>query len=291
MTLGAKFNITLLVVFSAGLAIAAAIVRGQVGANARREAVDTAGLMMESAAAIRKYTSEQIRPLLIKDLGDTFHPQTVPAYSATEMFGSLREKHPDITYKEATLNPSNPRDKATDWEADVVEHFRNRPEETEFSGERQSATGPALFVARPIKVSDRACLQCHGDPKDLPKTVADKYGTQAGLGWTMNEIVGAQIAVVPTRIPDTRADSEFRTFLAALVAVFLGLMVVINVLLNRIVIAPIRKIAARADQISTGDVTGPELDANGKDEVAGLAASFNRMTRSLKKAMEMIDRG
>src|SRR3984893_12891536 len=45
-----------------------------------------------------------------------FHPQSVPAFAATEIFGYLREKFPDYFYKEATLKPTNPRDRATDWE-------------------------------------------------------------------------------------------------------------------------------------------------------------------------------
>ncbi len=198
MKLGAKFNIVLVGVFAVGLVLVGTVVRKQVGDNARKETLDTAGLMMESALAMRKYTSDRIRPLLSKELDKAFHPETVPAFAATEMFGALRSNRSDITYKEATLNPSNPRDKATDWESGIVEYFRNHADAKEYSGERQWATGPALFVARPIKVGDPACLQCHGEPSDLPATVKAKYGDQQGVGWNLNEIVGAQIATVPT---------------------------------------------------------------------------------------------
>jgi len=69
----------------------------------------------------------------------------VPGYAATENFGYLRAQFPDYSYKEATLNPTNPRDRAVDWEADIVNAFRNQPNLKEYSGERESATGPALF--------------------------------------------------------------------------------------------------------------------------------------------------
>jgi protein-histidine pros-kinase len=45
-----------------------------------------------------------------------------------------------------------------------------------------------------------------------------------------------------------------------------------------------------ADEISKGNLEIPELPAEGKDEISTLARSFNRMHRSLVKAMSMLDR-
>ena len=41
----------------------------------------------------------------------TFLPQSLPAYAATEIFSTLRQQHPEYSYKEAVLNPTNPRDR------------------------------------------------------------------------------------------------------------------------------------------------------------------------------------
>jgi hypothetical protein len=92
--------------------------------NAREEVVRNARLMMEAAISVRTYTINQIRPHLIKQLDEVFLPQTVPAYAATEAVMQLQKKYPDYSYKEATLNPTNPRDRAADWEADIVQQFR-----------------------------------------------------------------------------------------------------------------------------------------------------------------------
>jgi protein-histidine pros-kinase len=85
---------------------------GVVQANAREEIVQNARLMMEAALASRTYTNTQVKPLLETQLKYAFLPQTVPAYAATEMFSEMRKRHPDYGYKEATLNPTNPRDRA-----------------------------------------------------------------------------------------------------------------------------------------------------------------------------------
>lgn len=290
MRLGVQFSLAMVAVFAAGGAVAYVAVTRAVGENARAEVLEKAGLMMDSSLAMRKYTTEQIRPLLSKELATRFHPQTVPAYAATEMFDSLREANPDITYKEATLNPSNPRDKATDWEADVVEHFRNHPDSTEHYGERSAATGPSLFIARPIKVTDKDCLSCHGDPADVPATVAAKYGRINGTGWKLGEVVGAQIASVPTRVAEERAARATRYLLGSLLGVFLAVLLVLNLLLGRMIVRPLGAMAALADQVSSGSTEVEEIPVQGPTEVSALAESFNRMTRSLKKAIALLDR-
>ena len=149
-----KFNIVLLAVFAIGFAVTAFISYGVLQANAREEILDNARVMMESALSSRSYTNTQIKPLLDTQLKYTFLPQTVPAYAATEVFNDLRKKHPDYGYKEATLNPTNPRDRASDWEADVVNNFRQTSDSKEMVGERETPTGRALYLARPIQITN-----------------------------------------------------------------------------------------------------------------------------------------
>ncbi len=122
-----KFNLVLLGIFVLGFVIAGYVSWQALRTNAREEILQNARLMMEAALASRNYTTTQVKPLLETQLKYQFVPQTVPAYAATEQFGELRKKHPDYVYKEATLNPSNPRNRATDWETDVVSIFRQRP--------------------------------------------------------------------------------------------------------------------------------------------------------------------
>ena len=72
----------------------------------------------------------------------SFLPQTVPAFAATENFAYLQTSYPDYAYKEAALNPTNLRDRAVDWEADIINTFRNHSGGTaEVVGERDTPTG------------------------------------------------------------------------------------------------------------------------------------------------------
>jgi HAMP domain-containing protein len=289
MKLALKFNLVFVGMFLLALAVAAVISYDLLQSNARDEIVQHARIMMEAAHSTRSYTSNQIRPLLETQMKYAFLPQSVPAYAATEYFNDLRKKYPEYSYKEATLNPTNPRDRAADWEADIIGMFRQGGQLTELIGERDSPSGRLLYLARPIQVKSEACLSCHSTVETAPKTMIDYYGTANGFGWRMNEIVGAQIVSVPTAVPIERARATFKAFLLSLAAVFLVIFVVLNAMLFYIVIRPITTLSRLADQVSLGKLDAPDIKIKKRDEIGVLAESFARMRKSLTKAMKMLE--
>ena len=289
MKLKTKFNLVLVGVFSVGLLVTGLLSYKILQKNAREEVIQQAGMMMEAAMAIRGYTIGEIKPLLGMQLKRAFLPQSVPAYAATQAFHQLRKNHPEYTYKEATLNPTNPRNRAVDWEADIVEEFRNNSEWGEIIGERETPTGRSLYLARPIQIKDRGCLTCHSTVESAPKTLLALYGPANGFGWKLNEVVGAQIVSVPTSVPFRKATSTFFTFMATLAGIFTIVAIILNVMLGNIVVKPVTNMSRIADQVSMGKLDAAEFAESGKDEIASLAVSFNRMRRSLEKAMKMLE--
>ena len=289
MGLRLKFNLVLILVFALGLAASGYVSKRILEANAQEEVTRNAELMMGAALAVRGYTSKQVKPQLELQLMRAFLPQSVPAYAATEMFNTLREKHPEYTYKEATLNPTNPRDRAVEWEADIVQKFRNDPAATEIRGTRDTPTGRALYLAKPLKISDPGCIPCHDTPDTAPKSMVAHYGNANGFGWKLGETVGAQIISVPMSVPLAKADQAFKTFMTSLVGVFLLAFIVLNVVLSFLVIRPIVRMSKAADEVSTGNFDVPEFSVGSRDEIGVLATSFNRLRRSLEKAMKLLE--
>jgi protein-histidine pros-kinase len=259
--------------------------------DARDDVVRQARLMMEAMRSARDYTTKQIKPLLVtqQEHQRSFLPQTVPAFAATENFDYLRASYPDYTYKEAVLNPTNLRDRAVDWEADIINTFRNRPGgPKEFAGERDTPTGRSLYLARPIQ-ADPPCLECHSTPRAAPAAMIRRYGVNNGFGWQPKEIVGAQIVSVPMAVPVRMANQAFQTLVIYLAAVFLASLILLDAVLLLTVLRPLRSLSAMADQISVGQMDMPELPVRGNDEIAVLAGSFNRMRRSLERALKMLE--
>jgi protein-histidine pros-kinase len=288
MGLRLKFNLVLLVVFVLGLGASGYVSHELLQKNAEEEVLRTAGVMMEAALSMRAYTVGQVRPHL-RVVEDEFLPQSVPAFSATEIMNQLRKNYPDYSYKEAALNPTNPRDRAVEWEADIVNEFRNNSSRKEFSGTRMTPNGLSMYLARPFQIKDAGCLACHTTPDMAPPAMVKLYGPNNGYGWKLNEVIGAQIVSVPMSLAVANANRAFYTFMASLAAVFIVLFVILNVMLSVLIVRPIRRMSAAADKISVGEMDIPELAESGKDEVSLLAKSFNRMRRSLEKAISLID--
>ena len=126
MRLLLKFNLIFALVFALGLIGCGWLSRDLLQRNAKEEILEHARLLMEKATAVRNYTTSQIQPLLATQMKYSFLPQSVPAYAATEVLHELARKYPEYGYKEATLNPTNPRDKAVAWEEDIVNRCRRK---------------------------------------------------------------------------------------------------------------------------------------------------------------------
>lgn len=282
-----RINLILLIAFALGVAAISLVVTSTLQENATREVLAQAGLMMDSAAAIRSYTDTEIGPLLDDKMVTAFRPQSVPFYAATQNFLTLHKAHPDYSYKEATLNPTNPRDRATDWEADIVQRFRNDSTTREVSGTRDTPMGKILYLARPIRV-DSGCLSCHSLPSAAPATMLARYGSDNGFGWQPDEIVGAQIVSVPFASAESSAGRVRRDVLTTIAAVLVAILLVVNVSLSMLVIRPLRRIVRIADQVSLGDTAAEEFPRGGGPEVTALSAAFNRMRKSLDKALRML---
>ena len=289
MKLVVKFNLVFIGVFVVGLVVAGFVSFTLLQNNARDEIVQNARIMMEAALSTRSYTSSQIKPLLDTQMKYVFLPQSVPAYAAAEYFNDLRQKYPEYSYKEATLNPTNPRDRASDWEADVVQIFRQAPETPEVVGERDTPTGRSLYLARPIQIKSAACLTCHSTVDAAPKTMLDLYGNANGFGWKMDEVIGAQIVSVPMTVPIERAKKTFTTFMGSLALVFLAIFVLLNLMLYTMVIRRVTHLAGIADQVSLGNMEAGEFKTHSKDEIGVLTEALGRMKTSLVQALKMLE--
>lgn len=283
----AKFNLLLVAVAAVGVALFALAAEPLVDAVAREEVLQSARIMMDSAAGARKYNSEQVAPLLKDRMEHHFYPQAVSAYATRRSFDVIHAKYPEYTYREAALNPTNPQDRAADWEADIINALRANPEKTEISLERSTPTGQFIELARPI-ITKQACLECHSTAATAPASMIAIYGSQNGFGWKPNEISAAQVVSVPMSASAVRAEHIRKLFVLPFVFFLVVLFVAINLLLHFVIIQPIGRIATTAEAVSMGDIDAPEYHYGASDEIGRLSASFTRMHRSVVEAFRML---
>jgi len=289
MKLIVKFNLVLFLVFAIGFLATAYVSNRLLQRNANQEILENARIMMEAALAVRSYTATQINPLLRTQMKYSFLPQSVPAYSANQYFDQLRKKFPDYSYREATLNPTNPINRASDWESDIVHYFQQSPEQTERVGVRDTPNGRALYIARPLKIASPGCLECHSTAQRAPATMIERYGSDNGFGWKVNDILTAQIVSAPMELPIKRAKTALAGFLLSLAAVFVVIVLALNAMLILLIVRPVNQLSKLANEVSLGNLELPEFKPSGKDEIADLAESFSRMRKSLVHAIKMLE--
>ena len=304
MSLRLKFNLVMLATFVVGLLLAAFFVHRISVETATQSQLEQARVMMGEARATIHYTDSEVAPLLAEQMKVQFLPQAIPFFAAAESFRLLTRDFPDYIFHQATTTPTNPSDLPAPWEAAIIQRFRDDPTLTRLVSQSQVQVGQdgkahggvgsagqggqVLSYALPIKVTEQSCLSCNSTPEAAPTTQLDVYGSKNGFGWHIGDIVGATIVSVPETHALQRANHLTLVTVGWLVVVFAVMLGLVNLLLNAVIIRPVRHITEIADRVSLGDFTAPEFEVGANDEIGSLATSFNRMRRSLENAMKML---
>ena len=289
MGLRFKYNMVLVLACLLGIGAATGLSYWVAQDNAVEEIKQEIGLLRANALAVRSYTLNSIDPLLSDDTDILFFPESVTSFAAQSVFSTFRNTFPEYYYKEAALNPTNPADLPTPLEESLIDQFRADPTLDQLSTVVENEEGRFLTVAFPLVVRQEGCLRCHSTPEVAPPAMVDLYGPVNGFGWQLGETIGAQIISAPMSLAEERAKETVVILVAALSVAFLLVLVVTNGMLSRIVLRPVARMSAVAETVSMGDFSVPEYAKPGKDEISSLSASFNRMRRSLERAMKMID--
>jgi HAMP domain-containing protein len=286
-----KFTILLLAILIVGLSFSGLVLSALLRQNATNEIASKALTLIDTMTSVREYTNTQINPELSDQLDERFLPQTVAAYSAREVFENLRKRqdYRDFFYKEAAINPTNLRDKADSFETQVLERFRKEKNLKQVNGFRSLPGGDIFYIARPLAITKESCLQCHSTPEAAPKTMIERFGAVNGFGWHLNEIVAAQFVSLPASKVIEKANQASLLIIGLVSSVFVVVILLVNVFLNRQVILPLKRITRIAEEVSTGHLE-VDFDQMSNDEIGNLAKAFKRMKLSLEMAMKRIRR-
>ena len=286
-----KLAIILIFIFVVGSILSGAVLSHFLYRNAQAEMTSDGLMMIETMNAVRDYTGSQVRPELRDKLDDQFLPQTIPSYSAREVFERFRrdDTYDNFFYKEAALNPTNPRDKAEGFEVDLIEKFQSSSEIRDLQGFYNSGNEELFYIARPITVTKASCLECHSTPDVAPKSLVEKYGAINGFGWKLNEIIGTQIIFVPANRLLHKARDVLMLNMTIIIIVFSIVIFTANWWVKSVIVRPLTRIAHVAEVVSQGDLDA-EFQKLSNDEIGNLAKAFSRMKISLALAMKKLEK-
>ncbi|WP_407275645.1 response regulator [Halothiobacillus sp. DCM-1] len=293
--IGTKLTVFLLLAFLISIALSGYFLSRVTHLKAEAEIETRAEMLTGMMNAVRGYTSQHINPKLVAELftQPQFIAETVPAFSARTVFDAFRHdpRFAEYQYKEATLNPTSPKDQADAFESELVAQFRADPSLKVLSGFRQQNGRTLFYTARPLSVTQASCLQCHSTPEAAPKSLIATYGSDHGFGWKLGEIVAAQTIYVPS----DEVFAQSRQYLWRTMGVFFGVFALGTALLiwqiRRTVVRPIQTLSRAARSVGEGEATAAQLSvfeepalrtlAERGDEAGELARSFRIMAHEV----------
>ncbi|MBP5972224.1 DUF3365 domain-containing protein [Brasilonema sp. CT11] len=275
--LAVKFTLLLSLVFIGAVLMSSFALSKTLKHRAEDEINYRGQLIVQMINSVRDYTANHITTLVAPNLETKQHfiPESIPSFAVREVFENLRKnkEYKDYFYKDATLNPTNLRDKADEFERQLLENFRNEPELKILSGFRNMSGDKLFYSARPLTLKDSSCLRCHGTPETAPKSYVETYGTENGFGWKLNEIIATQVVYFPASEIFDRVSQGFLLFIAIFLGIFTLVIFTFNDLLKRNVLQPIKPMAQLAQKISTDTFV---YDQNEKVELRSLVAIAKR---------------
>lgn len=236
-----RLNLLLAGIGAVAIAVSSALLWHYLDKKSVDDIRQSAQLQMRIAESIRKYTVDYLQAALpnASEAGASFHRESVPSFAANTMLADLYKNTPGYAYREVALNPTNIKNQASGWSADVVNGFKVAGAPADSYSVTGEGADKVMHFSRPIVVDSARCLRCHGDPAVAPASMRALYGEQTGFGWKFGEVVGAQIVSVPVAVQTHKRDHAFALFLVGTTGMLLLVMAVVNWMISNKVLQPI----------------------------------------------------
>lgn len=289
----------MLTIFLTGIIVSSFVYYNVLFGNAQNELNAQANAFISTMDSVRKYNQDKVMPLLEKQSEEKFLLESVPAYAVGEVFNILTNSYQDrygsYRYKDAMINPTNLRDKATEAELKIIDQLSQK-DTSSISGENivkgfLTIDGENKFyTARPIKITQSSCLICHISLEKAPKSLQvlyqqGKYGANQGFGWELNKVIGTKIIYVPANQVYQAANKNFTLILGIFITIFTLAILLANLWFKQYVIQPLNRITKVAEAVSLGEMDA-HFEKQYNDEIGRLADAFTRMKTSLEIAIK-----
>jgi HAMP domain-containing protein len=244
-------------------------------------------VLVDMVRAARAVVSEQTRPYFLPK-GEFFAPVVSSTVMAKEVASRFQVLQPSYMIRMISDNPLNLENRPEGLEISILESLRKSGSDK--GGIQMGAVRNRnyLISAAPTKVHDD-CLLCHGDPDHAPAEIVAKYGKSSGFGWKSGEIVGATLVGVPVADVNTAVMKRAGIVIGIITALFAGVLIVLNRVVQRNIIQPVQQITAAAEAVSLGRSNEP-LSSDRHDEIGALTRAFELMRRSINIATSQLAR-
>ncbi len=166
--------------------------------NAMADAKRQGEIVFNMVHSSRMYFKKSQWPLVTELVEeDRFYPEIMSGFVMTRGVWEIFEKRfPDYKFKQATIYPLYPSNKADADELKIIDDFSKNREKKNIEGVMEKNGQQFYYFAKPVDVEGK-CLRCHGEADEAPKDQIEIYGTEHGYDWHKGQIVSTSIIYVP----------------------------------------------------------------------------------------------
>lgn len=250
-----------------------------------KEALDKSELILQEVESIRDYVKEVLRPKMIElHSGDTF---IIEAMSTTHVSLSIMrrfgEKKEGYLFRRVSLNPLNPENHADPFEEEMFDWFEEDKKRKLWQGIVRR-DGKSYFVSMIPDYFETSCLACHGDYRNAPKSLVERYGTEGGFRFKKGDLGGINSVSIPvsTSLALITRDAVI-VFLVILAFSFLCLFL-LNLMFAKLVIERLNRVNASLLQENGDAKPQTEKKTATTDELEHLRLSLQTLRRYVKTA-------
>lgn len=198
-----------------------------------------------------------------------------PALATRELAAVARRESARASFRVTSDNWRKEENAPDTFEASAIARFKEDAA-LEFV---EAYEGGRYRYAQPLLI-EQGCLPCHGDPKDAPRAVLEKYGSDKAFGYKVGQVRG----VVSVTVPALSLKDALRSMANPYTAGLLAAALIFNILFIRAVVVRLIELTRSAEAIAAGkletvlDYTNP---SESNDELDHLYHAVNLLKRSL----------
>ena len=256
------------------------------------EARDRASLIIAQAEAVQSYVRRTLRPAMFDVLpDDMFVIQAMSSSYVTRAVMSDENMSNDrFIYRRVAEGARNPDFEAADLEKGLVRRFREDKKLSRIEEIAQYNGQDRFITAKPVFFED-ACLRCHGDPDQAPKSLLKLYGRERGFWRQTGELAGITLVALPLDHAVGGVREAVTSFAVLFGCGMLLLFLVIQIFFNRLVVHNLRRMGALMQRQFSGDADAELFDTLHRyDAIEDLMAGLESVAGHLRSAREQLRR-
>ena len=208
-----------------------------------------------------------------------------PALATRELSELANKTATRATFRVTSDEYRNPANAPDGFETSAIQLFKDNKDAKQ--AYREAFEGGQYRYAQPIFVQ-QSCLKCHGDPKDAPPDVIEKYGSQKAFGYKVGDVRG----IISVKLPDMTVLDVVKTFFNPYTIGLILLAFLLNfVYLRQTLIVRLERLAKTTESIAAGQMDLPlEARTDSHDEVDHVTRAVDLLRNSVVVAMRRLQK-